>query len=135
MFILRKIKKWVILVVIISLLLFGVYKVFIKCNHINTLIDHEFTLEKMDYATIADEDKNLTVKLMGITDERCGEGDCTKNNELVAKIVVLNSNHLSYIKLGDISNKIEKIEKNKMKYNIELINISEDGKVTLKVTK
>lgn len=135
MFILKKFKKLIILFVILIGLVYFINKVFIDCEKINTILDREFTLEKMDYASVDDSDETLIVKLWDIKDERCKNEDCNKNNDLEAKLVVLNGKHLSYITLSENTERSIKITKKKMEYNIELVSITEDGKVTLRVTK
>ena len=133
--IIKKVILIFVVVVVLVVLIGTINRVFLNNNHTNSPLDREFTLEVMDDATITDADEDLRIKLMGIKDDRCSDIDnCTKTNERIAKILVVNAHHLSYIKLGEISSPVYEITKNKMQYTIELVSM-EDDKVTLKVTK
>ena len=129
-----------ILLIFFGLMVFAIIigtinKVFFNHNHTNSPLDKEFTLEVMDDATITGDEEDITVKLIAIKDERCDDIDnCTKTNERIAKVLVLNSHHISYIKLGELSSPVYEITKNKMQYTIELVSM-EDDKVTLKLSK
>lgn len=125
----KKLIKGLISLAIIAAIVFGVYKVFFDCEKYVSHFDTTFTLEKMDYASL---DEEAIVKLMGIDDNRCNGDDCEKEGEIVAKVLVINDHHFSYVKLGSLAE--SKVYLEDLDYTIELIEASND-KVKLKLLK
>lgn len=126
----KKIINWIIALFIIGLIIWGIYKVFFDCEKTNTYFGRNFVLEKFDYAKVEEE---AIVKLLGIDDNRCKEENCERTGEYVAKILVVNDHRISYVKLGTLSEPRKYIEK--MGYTIEVLEVTEDGKVTLNLVK
>lgn len=126
----KKIRSWLVAIVVIGLISFGVYKVFFDCEHLYTHFEREFTLGIMDYATV---DEEVIVKLMGIDDNRCLKEDCEHEGDMVAKVLVINNHRVSYVKLDNLVDTTKDLTK--IGYMIELIEINDEKKVTLKLTK
>lgn len=116
----KKLINFIISILIILAIVYGIYKFFIDCERINTNFDRNFILSKMDYASIDDE---AIVKLLDIEDNRCLEDTCEREGQLVVKLLVLNDMRVSYITLGTLSESNKDIEK--LKYSIELVEASE----------
>lgn len=125
----KRIVKILIIVAIIGVIGFGIYKFFFDCEKVIAEFDRAFNLEIMDYAKI---DSEATVKLLKIEDERCKEEDCDRTGQFVAKLLVLNDRHITYVELGSLSETAKDLEK--FKYRIELTDASEND-VTVKLTK
>jgi hypothetical protein len=125
----KKLIKWLLVIVVLVGLFLGIYKVFINVDKTSTIYTREFKLKKYDVARISDE---VTVKLMSVKDDRCEQIECTKSNEQYATILIYNSNELRFLTLSTVSNTTETIERMD-NLIVELINISDDGIVTLKL--
>lgn len=115
---------------IVGLLIFGIYKIFIDCEKINTFYDKYFTLDEMDYAVLEDE---LIVKLLDIKDDRCLEADCEREGQYLVRLLVLNEAKFAYVELGTLEPTSEKLTEISLEYTLNLIRVDEDG-ATLTVT-
>lgn len=116
----KKLIGFILSILIILAIVYGIYKFFIDCERVNTNFGRNFILSKMDYASIDDE---AIVKLLDIEDNRCLEDTCEREGQLVVKLLVLNDMRVSYITLGTLSESNKDIEK--LKYSIELVEASE----------
>ena len=129
----KKIINFLLTLVILGLIGFGIYKVFFSGEKLNSFFDREVTLSVWDQVTVSSE---VTVKLISIDDNRCKEDDCDREGQFVAKFLVLNSKKMAYIEVGSLDPEPTKIDKLSIEYIVELTNVSEDGKsVTIKVNK
>lgn len=126
----KKLIRIIVGLVIVGLLGFGIYKVFIDCEKVNTFYDKYFTLQEMDYAVVEDE---LIVKLLDIKDNRCLESDCDREGQYLVKLIVLNDAKFAYVELGTLEPTSVKLDKISLEYTIELIDVDTDG-ATMTVT-
>lgn len=109
---------------------FGIYKFFFDCQKTYAYFGKTFILEKkFDYAVIDDE---AVVKLLGVDDNRCFEGECAGQGQFVVKLLVLNDMKMSYVTLGTLSESEKDIDS--LKYMIELEDLNDDG-IFLKLSK
>ena len=129
----KKIINIIITLVIIGLIGFGIYKLFIDGEKLNSFFDREITLNIWDQVNVSDA---VTVKLISIDDNRCKEDDCDREGQFIAKLLVFNSKKMAYIEVGSLDPEPTKIDKLSIEYVIELTNVSDDGKsATIKVNK
>lgn len=126
----KKIIRIIIILVVLGLLGYGIYKVFIDCKKVNAFYDRYFTLNEMDYAVVEDE---VTVKLLDIKDNRCTDDDCEREGQYLVKLIVLNGAKIAYVELGTLDPITVKIDKISLEYTINLIRVDENG-ATLTVT-
>lgn len=126
----KKIIRWLVGIGIIVLIIFGIYKVFIDCEHKKAYYKRQFTLNVMDSATVEEE---TYVKLMKVSDERCKEDNCIADGQMVAKVLVVCDHSISYVTLGTLVDKNMDLEK--IGINIELLEISESNEATFLVTR
>lgn len=120
----KKLIRIIIGVTLLALLGFGIYKVFIDCDRINTFYDKYFTLKEMDYAVIEDE---LTVKLLDIKDNRCKGDDCEREGQYIVRLLVYNDAKIAYVELGTLDPLSVSIDKLSLEYTINLIRVDESG--------
>lgn len=129
----KKIINFLLTLVILGLVGFGIYKIFFDGEKLNSFFDREVTLNVWDQVTVSNE---VTVKLISIKDNRCKEEDCDREGQFVAKLLVFNSKKMAYIEVGSLDPEPTKIDKLSIEYVIELTNVSDDGKsATIKVNK
>ena len=129
----KKLINIVITLVIIGLIGFGIYKLFIDGEKLNSFFDREITLNIWDQVNVSDA---VTVKLISIKDERCLESDCLREGQFTAKFLVFNSKKITYIELGELDPQRITIDKISLEFKIELIDVSDDGKsATIKVNE
>ena len=84
----KKIINIIVTLVIIGLIGFGIYKLFIDGEKLNSFYDREVTLNIWDQVNIAD---SVTVKLISIKDDRCLEDTCEREGQFLARFLVFNS--------------------------------------------
>lgn len=109
---------------------FGIYKFFFDCQKTYAYFEKTFILEnKYDYAVVGDE---AVVKLLGVDDNRCFEGECAGQGQFLVKLLVLNDMKMSYVTLGTLSESEKDIDS--LKYMIELEDVNDDG-IFLKLSK
>lgn len=110
----KLVKKLIILLIII-LLGFGIYKFFFACDKVIIDFNQEFTLKVLDYAKVSDE---AYVKLLKITDQRCQGSDCEREGQIEYQLVVLNDMRVQFVTLSTLEQTA--IEINKTNYVLEL---------------
>lgn len=126
----RKLLNFIIVIALIGLIIFGVYKFFFDCEKTEVDFERLFVLnEPMDYAVVGEE---AIVKLLKVEDNRCLEENCEREGQQEVKLIVMNDMKITYVTLGTLSESKKEIEK--LNYLIELDNV-EGEKVTLKLTK
>lgn len=129
----KKLINIVITLVIIGLIGFGIYKLFIDGEKLNSFFDREITLNIWDQVNVSDA---VTVKLISIKDERCLESDCLREGQFTVKFLVFNNKKITYIELGELDPQRITIDKISLEFKIELIDVSDDGKsATIKVNE
>ena len=122
----KKVLLKILGVIIVVICFFFVYKVFFQCERVNMDYDSSFILKKYDSAKI---DKTY-YKLFKISNENCDEVECFELKNYYAKLLIINNNHISYIKLEkDKPQEIKKFD-----IIIKLID-SNSEEVKLKVNK
>ena len=123
----------VVTLAIIGLIGFGIYKLFIDGERLNSFFDREVTLEVWDQVSVSDE---VTIKLIKVKDDRCMEETCEREGQFLANFLVFNSKKIAYIELGELEPSELTIDKLSLEYKIELVDVSDDGKsTTIKVNK
>ena len=129
----KKIINIVVTLAIIGLIGFGIYKLFIDGERLNSFFDREVTLEVWDQVSVSDE---VTIKLIKVKDDRCMEETCEREGQFLANFLVFNSKKIAYIELGELEPIELTIDKLSLEYKIELVDVSDDGKsATIKVNK
>lgn len=129
----KKIVNIVVTLAIIGLIGFGIYKLFIDGERLNSFFDREVTLEVWDQVSVSDE---VTIKLIKVKDDRCMEETCEREGQFLANFLVFNSKKIAYIELGELEPSELTIDKLSLEYKIELVDVSDDGKsTTIKVNK
>ena len=129
----KKIVNIIVVLIIIGAIGFGIYKLFIDGEKLNSFYDREVTLNVWDQVNVSDA---VTVKLISIKDERCLDESCEREGQFLAKFLVFNSKKVTYIELGELEPKEITIDKLSLEYNIELVDVSDDGKsATIKVNE
>ena len=129
----KKIVNIIVVLIILGAIGFGIYKLFIDGEKLNSFYDREVTLNVWDQVNVSDA---VTVKLISIKDERCLDESCEREGQFLAKFLVFNSKKVTYIELGELEPKEITIDKLSLEYNIELVDVSDDGKsVTIKVNE
>ena len=129
----KKIVNIVVTLAIIGLIGFGIYKLFIDGERLNSFFDREVTLEVWDQVSVSDE---VTIKLIKVKDDRCMEETCEREGQFLANFLVFNSKKIAYIELGELEPIELTIDKLSLEYKIELVDVSDDGKsTTIKVNK
>ena len=129
----KKIINVIIVLIILGALGFGIYKLFIDGEKLNSFYDREVTLNIWDQVNIAD---SVTVKLISIKDDRCLEDTCEREGQFLARFLVFNSKKVAYIELGELEPQSLTIDKLSLEYNIELVDVSDDGlSATIKVNE
>ena len=129
----KKLINIVITLVIIGLIGFGIYKLFIDGEKLNSFFDREITLNIWDQVNVSDA---VTVKLISIKDERCLKSDCLREGQFTVKFLVFNNKKITYIELGELDPQRITIDKISLEFKIELIDVSDDGKsATIKVNE
>ena len=129
----KKIVNIIVVLIILGAIGFGIYKLFIDGEKLNSFYDREVTLNLWDQVNVSDA---VTVKLISIKDERCLDESCEREGQFLAKFLVFNSKKVTYIELGELEPKEITIDKLSLEYNIELVDVSDDGKsATIKVNE
>ena len=129
----KKIVNIIVVLIILGAIGFGIYKLFIDGEELNSFYDREVTLNVWDQVNVSDA---VTVKLISIKDERCLDESCEREGQFLAKFLVFNSKKVTYIELGELEPKEITIDKLSLEYNIELVDVSDDGKsATIKVNE
>ncbi len=129
----KKIVNIIVVLIILGAIGFGIYKLFIDGEKLNSFYDREVTLNVWDQVNVSDA---VTVKLISIKDERCLDESCEREGQFLAKFLVFNSKKVTYIELGELEPKEITIDKLSLEYNIELVDVSDDGKsATIKVNE
>lgn len=129
----KKIVNIIVVLIILGAIGFGIYKLFIDGEKLNSFYDREVTLNVWDQVNVSDA---VTVKLISIKDERCLDESCEREGQFLAKFLVFNSKKVTYIELGELEPKEITIDKLSLEYKIELVDVSDDGKsATIKVNE
>lgn len=129
----KKIVNIIVVLIILGAIGFVIYKLFIDGEKLNSFYDREVTLNVWDQVNVSDA---VTVKLISIKDERCLDESCEREGQFLAKFLVFNSKKVTYIELGELEPKEITIDKLSLEYNIELVDVSDDGKsATIKVNE
>ena len=129
----KKVINIILWIIVIGAIGFGIYKLFIDGEKLNSFFDREITLNIWDQVNVSDA---VTVKLISIKDERCLESDCLREGQFTAKFLVFNNKKITYIELGELDPKKITIDKISLEYKIELIDVSADGSsATIKVNE
>ncbi len=125
----KKIFRLILVLLIIILIIFGVYKFFFDCQKYNVDFDKYFTLQEMDYAIIG---KEATLKLLAINEDKCLNNNCEYDGQEVVKFLIMNEHKIAYIKLGTLEENKKTIKDTD--YIVELIKVDDNG-ATFEVTK
>lgn len=125
----KKIFRLILVLLIIVLIIFGVYKFFFDCQKYNVEFDKYFTLQEMDYAIIG---KEVTLKLLAINEDKCLNNNCEYDGQEVVKFLIMNKHKIAYIKLGTLEENKKTIKDTD--YIVELIKVDDNG-ATFEVTK
>lgn len=129
----KKIVNIIVVLIILGAIGFGIYKLFIDGEKLNSFYDREVTLNVWDQVNVSDA---VTVKLISIKDERCLDESCEREGQFLANFLVFNSKKVTYIELGELEPKEITIDKLSLEYKIELVDVSDDGKsATIKVNE
>ena len=95
----KKIVNIIVVLIILGAIGFGIYKLFIDGEKLNSFYDREVTLNVWDQVNVSDA---VTVKLISIKDERCLESDCLREGQFTVKFLVFNNKKITYIELGEL---------------------------------
>lgn len=125
----KKIFRLILVLLIIVLIIFGVYKFFFDCQKYNVEFDKYFTLQEMDYAIIG---KEVTLKLLAINEDKCLNNNCEYDGQEVVKFLIMNEHKIAYIKLGTLEENKKTIKDTD--YIVELVKVDDNG-ATFEVTK
>lgn len=125
----KKIFRLILVLLIIVLIIFGVYKFFFDCQKYSVEFDKYFTLQEMDYAIIG---KEATLKLLAINEDKCLNNNCEYDGQEVVKFLIMNKHKIAYIKLGTLEENKKAIKDTD--YIVELIKVDDNG-ATFEVTK
>lgn len=129
----KKVINIILWIIVIGAIGFGIYKLFIDGEKLNSFFDREVTLNIWDQVNVAD---SVTVKLISIKDDRCLEDTCEREGQFLAKFLVFNNKKVAYIELGELEPKELTIDKLSLEYKIELVDVSDDGlSATIKVNE
>ena len=111
-----KIVKKLIILLIIILIGWGIYKFFFACDKVNADFNQEFTLKVLDYAKVKNE---AYVKLLSVKDNRCLEADCEHEGQIEYKLIILNDMRVQIVTLSRLSTPTVEIKKTN--YVLELV--------------
>ena len=125
----KKIFRLILVLLIIILIIFGVYKFFFDCQKYNVEFDKYFTLQEMDYAIIG---KEATLKLLAINEDKCLNNNCEYDGQEVVKFLIMNEHKIAYIKLGTLEENKKTIKDTD--YIVEFVKVDDNG-ATFEVTK
>lgn len=124
----KKILMVLIPFIILSFIAYEGYIYFFKYDTVTSKFDLEFSLSKGQSGVV---EGSITAKLIGVDDDRCKGNTCEGEGQMVAKILIINESEISYVKLGTLVDSTASILNDE--YTIELLKITDDYKVTLKI--
>lgn len=120
--------KHLIILFVVILLGWEIYKFFFACDKVISDFNQEFTLSVLDYAKIKDE---AYVKLIKTNDRRCQGSDCEREGQIEYKLLVLNDMRVQYVTLSTLDPKTVEIKKTN--YVLELVEGIDTNKAKFKL--